>query len=860
MTQLEEAVNGSGNIAFSMEMKMGYPLKILSEDCPFYKVQPIDDEYQAVLLGDIIHPDDYQPFCEVINEAVNGAADNIKVHSRLKTGENEYCWYYISGKIRRSCSKAVVGISGMMFDVTDYLDCEIEDAVMLRFRSKHDAAFKAEKETINLIDILGEEYLVKIQRPFSQIKGLYSAIVDNRGKNIAVSRWQDRRININKMNYQRKKSIRIRHQTVANWIIAGATKDVVNDNAQLLDTMVQTVSGIANSYVVLVDEMENSQSANKLLGQNFEDQILINNIYSTALKSRNTKAAIMEMAPNIIDFFELSDIVFCKKGEGRLIVYKLDKSGIVMPMVIDTVRVQNLAEELDYSGLVCTDTKTLNIRKDSENCGCVIVKTFNNASESGIIMYTSKNGVRTWSNRERKMLKSLTQILSTVIYKMFVEEELRTYRERLEKLAYYDIATNIPNRSMFEKEFPEEIARGAKGAVIAVEIPDIKSISEIHSCEYADNIIRSIAEYISAMPCGKQKKVYRFSSDILFIMLSGIGSEEARQFAEAVLTKLRSPWYFRENEHHITAYAGVMSYPEDSDVLQDCIAEITSALRLAKERKYEDAVRYSKGIEEKLTDNQLVKKLITESAENGFHGFYFLYQPVFEVGSGDLYGCEAHLFWGNSETSIPKGRFLPILDSIGYSKKIYHYVTNKVCEFCAYVRELGCSDFNVSISIPENILNTETSVDGLREALLEYSLPPSALSVSISEREKTFYKENIFLQQISNMGINIAADDTADGFFTIQPLENPMVKILKIQSERFTGDAVSNSFLRSMIKLAHEKGIIVCAKEVENTYEYNTVRNFGVDLVQGSINGRPLHSKDFIKNLIPTTVMAQRAL
>ena len=91
-----------------------------------------------------------------------------------------------------------------------------------------------------------------------------------------------------------------------------------------------------------------------------------------------------------------------------------------------------------------------------------------------------------------------------------------------DSLAYYDVGTGMPNRSMFERDFTEEISENRSGAVIAVEFSNLKSISEIYGFESADDILKSCAEYILALPCSSQKKVYRFSSDILFISLSGI--------------------------------------------------------------------------------------------------------------------------------------------------------------------------------------------------------------------------------------------------------------------------------------------------------------------------------------------------
>ncbi len=836
---LSNAVENSGNVAFSMSFRQGFPAKILAGN------SPLGTTGETIVMGEAVHPDDYQPFCEEISHVIAGTSDEIKVHARLNS-DGEYQWYYITGKVRQS-SAMLDFIEGMMFNVTSYLDCEGEDIVMRRYRSKHTVRIN-DQNTYTLRDILGEDYLVRIQQPFSQTKGLYSAIIDSDGTVISP-KGQDRRINLNKMDYQRKKNIRVRHQSMGSWIITGDNQQAVDGNSQLLDTMVHTVSSVANSYVALVDEMETSQNANKMLGQNFEDQILVNGVYSIFLQSPDTKTAIRSITLLISEHFGLSEIEFCTDDLNPVKSYRLDKSGMVLPIMISFDCKKEIREELDYSGIVCTDMKTIGQDRDGKNRSCVLARTYEQGSNRGVLLYTAKTSGREWSSRERSLLKNLTQLLSTVIYKLFLEEELRNSRTRLERIAYYDVSTNIPNRSMFERDFNEEITENRSGAVLAVEFSNLKNISEIYGFGYSDDILKSCAEYIQALPCSVQKKVYRFSGDILLITLSGVQREEARQFAQAVLTKFRSPWYLHENEHHIRVYAGFTIYPHDAESVQACVSAATHTLRLAKERMCEDAVCYSEGLEDNLTDNLLVKKLITDAAESGFQGFYYLYQPVLEMNTGALHCCEATLYWGNEDMTVPRDRFLPIIDQLGLAKQLYSFATDQLCKFCASVREKGFPDFRVSFNIPENILNSEISVEVLQNTLLEHSLPPSAISISVSESAGTLNSSSVYLQLLSKMGINIIADDTGVGYFTAEPLGNPAVKTLKIKASRLTGDSVSTAFVKSLIKLAREKNIAVCARDIDSPKDLSALSGYDVDLIEGIFNGRPLRDKEFIEKM-----------
>lgn len=833
------AVENSGSVAYTMSFHQGFPVRILAGNSPLGKTGDI------VVMGETVHPDDYQPFCEEISHVIAGTTDEIKVHARLNNG-GEYQWFYITGKVRRS-GTPLDFIEGMMFNVTDYLDCEGEDVVMRRYRSKHSIKI-TDQNTYTLRDILGEDYLVRIQQPFTQISGLFSVITDNDGT-VIIPNGQDRSINLNKMDYQRKKNIRVRHQTIGSWLITGRDEQTVASSAQLLDTMVHTVSSVANSYVALVDEMETSQNANKLLGQNFEDQILVNGVYSIFLQSPDTKTAIRNITLLISEHFGLSEIEFCVEGENQVKAYKLDRSGLVLPVVVAMSHHPDIEEELDYSGIVCTDCHAIGIDHSGRNQSCVIARTYNQGENRGVLLYISRSAGKEWSSRERSLLKSITQMLSTVIYKLFLEEELSSSRTKLERLAYYDTATGMPNRSMFEKELADELSADSSGAVIAVEFSNLKNISEIYGFEYSDDILKSCAEYIVALPCSASQKVYRFSSDILLIILSGMEREEARQFAQAVLTKFRSPWYLHETEHHLRVYAGFTIYPHDAESVQAVTNAASHTLRLAKERRCEDAVCYAEGLEDNLIDNRMVKKLITDSTENGFKGFYYLYQPVLEMRTGKLHCCEATLFWGNDDMSIPRDRFVPIIDQLGLSRQFYAFAVDTICRFCSSVREAGFPDFRVSFNIPENILSSEVSVETLQGVLLEYSLPPSAVSIAVTESEGTLTSGSIYLQQLSKLGVNVIADDNGVGYFTAAPLDNPAVKTIKIKASRFSGDGVSASFVRSLIKNAHGKHLAVCAKDVDTPADLTAIGGFDVDLIQGIFNGRPLRDADFLEKM-----------
>lgn len=842
MSGLEKAVVNSGNFAFFMQYKPDFPISFFCGDNPF-------SDSDTVSLGSIIHADDYQPFCDVISNIISGHAKDFKVHVRLKTLEH-FRWFYISAAPEFGDNGSFTGLSGMMFDVTEYLDCEGEDAVMSSFRKKIEGSMMAAKNAPKLLDLLGLDYLERIQQPFSHINGLFSAIVDENGEIIAAALGQDKKLNLNKMSYQRKKNIRIKHQFAGTWIIAGESIDDVNKSAPLLETMVQTVSEIANSYIMIYEEMENSRNANKLLGQNFEDQILVNNIYSMILQGKNTSAAFGEIIPLIKEYFSLDDILFFDNNTSPVKAYQCTDDGNIVPLSY-SADLSSDTDRLEYNAVVCTKEDEV-IHNGGER-SCALSRVYENGKLRGMLMFVSSQSEKDWTNRDIKVLKSVTQIFSTVIYRIFMENELAESQEHLTRLAYFTPNTGIPNRSAFVRDFAAAIEDKKSGAVISVEISNLKKLSEMYNTHYAEQVISSIAEYISAVPAAGSKTVYQFSNDILLILIIDATQRTAAAFAHTITSKFCSPWFLNDMENKIEIFAGITLFPEHVDDVDECVQAATRTLRLAKDRNLREAVNYSDDLEEKLNDNLRIKQLVSESVENDFSDFYFLYTPIVDSVTGSLVYCEAHLFWGDGKMIIPRARFLPIIDRMGVAQEMFAFVLERICEFCSAVRECGLPKFYVCFSIPEKILAMDECVIAIRRVLLEYSLPPDALSLCVSNSNGTLASRN--LKQLASLGVRITADDVDGNFFTDAPLENPNVSVIKLKCSRLSGDPVSKAFVKSLIERAHDKNIRVCVNGVDNADDLKNAVAFNADLVQGIINGRPLHTTEFIKKMVMNRVV-----
>ena len=73
MSKLEKALSCGGIVVFTMRYKPDFPIDFIHGSNPFC-------DADSVLFGDIIHPDDYQPFCEIVGDIVNKRSGSLRAH------------------------------------------------------------------------------------------------------------------------------------------------------------------------------------------------------------------------------------------------------------------------------------------------------------------------------------------------------------------------------------------------------------------------------------------------------------------------------------------------------------------------------------------------------------------------------------------------------------------------------------------------------------------------------------------------------------------------------------------------------------------------------------------------------------
>jgi EAL domain-containing protein (putative c-di-GMP-specific phosphodiesterase class I) len=163
---------------------------------------------------------------------------------------------------------------------------------------------------------------------------------------------------------------------------------------------------------------------------------------------------------------------------------------------------------------------------------------------------------------------------------------------------------------------------------------------------------------------------------------------------------------------------------------------------------------------------------------------------------------------------------------------------------CRQWRDEG-RQLRMSVNLSPTTLLDENTPELVRGLLAEFGLPPSLLTLEITEDVLVADGARALraLQQLRLFGVQIALDDYGTGYSSLAYLRDLPVDDLKIDGTFVAlveHDIKTAAIVRSTIALAHDLGLIVVAEGIESRPAADWLTRHGCDIGQGFVFARPL--------------------
>ena len=246
-------------------------------------------------------------------------------------------------------------------------------------------------------------------------------------------------------------------------------------------------------------------------------------------------------------------------------------------------------------------------------------------------------------------------------------------------------------------------------------------------------------------------------------------------------------------------------------------------------------------------------ELLQEAVKKGDFEVYF--QPEFAAADGNPISIEALLRWRHPERGIVAPPvFLALCEDSGLLLPLGRWVLEQVAGYHKRLVAAGWPGVSVSVNVSNSQFRDPAVIDMLREVVTKHALPAGALELELPETmiaEDPAFAAGV-MDAAHALGVGLTIGDFGTGYSSMSTLHRVPADKIKMDRSVVHGvhrDENNAAICRSIMSMAHGKGLRVVAEGVELHEEHEWLRSNGCDGVQGYLFARPAPFEDMLRGL-----------
>ena len=436
-------------------------------------------------------------------------------------------------------------------------------------------------------------------------------------------------------------------------------------------------------------------------------------------------------------------------------------------------------------------------------------------------------------------------------------------QETLEKMAHYDVLTQLPNRALLTDRFNQALAhckrKNSQLAVCFLDLDNFKPVNDSYGHDTGDLLLVEVASRIKKT-IRNEDTVSRQGGDEFALLLGDIDSfSQCKEMLQRIIDSVSLPYFINKHSITLSASIGVTLYPGNNSDLDTLLRHADQAMyqaKLAGKNRF-----YQFNTEE---DNQTSKKHIRlneikQALSNNEFSLY--YQPKVNMATGEVFGAEALIRWTHPEKGlITPIHFLPVIENTELETLIGNWVINTALKQLNYWQQQGIN-LELSVNISSYHIQQTSFYSDLEAALALYpSINSDFLQLEILESSAfgdLALINGIIKKCMYFLGVNIALDDFGTGYSSLTHLRNLPTNTIKID-QSFVRDILDDpddyAIIEGIIGLANSFNRNVIAEGVETTEHGLMLLIMGCKEAQGYGIAKPMPAieiPDWLKNYRP---------
>ncbi|WP_026202191.1 EAL domain-containing protein [Bradyrhizobium sp. WSM2793] len=420
--------------------------------------------------------------------------------------------------------------------------------------------------------------------------------------------------------------------------------------------------------------------------------------------------------------------------------------------------------------------------------------------------------------------------------------ERRRAHEKIAHMAHYDALTDLPNRTLFREQIERELAKVAEGcqfALLYIDVDEFKGINDSLGHHVGDELLKAIAGRLRG--CLKQDDlIARLGGDEFAVIQAGIQSPaDVLAFVTRIYEAIRQPYHCLGHQLSTDASIGIALAPQDGTDLDQLIKNADLAMYGAKAEGRRTHRFFEPEMDACAKARLSMEQDLRQALVNG--GFEIHYQPLVDLRTNDVAGCEALLRWRHPERGmVSPAEFIPVAEDTGLINELGDWVLRMACNEAA----TWPTHIRVAVNVSPVQLKCDTLALRIAGALAASGLDPRRLELEITEAVLIRDDEAALsiLHQLRSIGVRIALDDFGTGYSSLSYLKRFPFDKIKID-RCFVADIAETSgapvIVQAVVNIAAASSMTTVAEGVETEAQREMLRALGCTQMQGYLFSPP---------------------
>ena len=421
----------------------------------------------------------------------------------------------------------------------------------------------------------------------------------------------------------------------------------------------------------------------------------------------------------------------------------------------------------------------------------------------------------------------------------------------VQRLAYRDDLTDLPNRSSMLEQIQHALERSLEqgaGALLLLDIDRFKDVNDALGQESGDALLCALAARLQSW-AGPEVTVGRVGGDEFMLILEGLAPDVAQAQARAsamasnLLGHLQQEFELDGRSVHPSfgiGIAGFCGLDQSVDVMRQ---SVELALGEAKAQGRNVWSVFDPQLRQALKERQTLESDLQQALER--REFILHYQPVVDT-RGRILGAEALVRWEHPERGrIPPAVFIPVVEQMGLIFALDRCVLRLACEqLVVWARHPATSHWTVAVNLSAQEFRQPDFVSSVQTILAETGAAPCQLKLELTESLMLEDVEACIakMQTLREMGVRFSLDDFGTGYSSLSYLKRLPLSQLKIDQSFVRDvqhDANDAAIVQTVIALAQSLGLEVVAEGVETQAQWELLKTKGCQQFQGYWFSKP---------------------